>query len=1074
MLRWHTIKQQLWKWRGIVVVPPLVAGAVIGLRLTGALQLLEWAALDHFVRSRPPESPESRIVIISIGETDIEWLQQWPITDATLAQLIQTVDTHNPRAIGLDLYRNLPVGSGQGQLADVFYNTPNLVGIEKAIGDTYGAAVAPSPILSELEQISASDIVIDEDGTVRRILLSIRDVNGQTVLGLAARLSLMYLEDEGIQLEMVERDRQHLQLGNADFHPLSPNAGSYVRFDAGGYQILSNPRYLVDQFPTVSLRDVLDGNIPAGLLTDRIVLIGTTAASLGDRFHTPLADRYTDLPGIPGIYVHADFISQILSSAIDDRPLLQPWSEPLEWVWIIVCAIIGGVYGWTLRSPLSTIISMAVTGLALWIAAYLLFLSGWWMPIVPALVALFSTATVNKAYILWHNLLISKQELERYSQTLEQKVDERTLELQAKNEQLQQEMSDRQQAQAELNLMFAAMTDTIIVFDEAGRYLKYRQPNPRLTYKLSIQRIGRTVHEVLPNHVADITLDAIKRTFYLHRLSQRFRNGKHPSHQPDVTVEYCLPIDNQSIWFSAKVSPISDDTVLWVARDITYRKAAEMALHTAKNAAETANQAKSQFLATMSHELRTPLNAILGYTQVLRRGRDLSKTQQDHIQIIHRSGEHLLDLINDVLTMSKIEAGRMTLKSSRFDLHGLLDTLLQMFELRSQSKGLDLRFERDPHLPQFIIADESKLRQVLINLLGNAFKFTHAGYISLTASLDTTLDSDSAPIISIPSETETVCTLAFSVEDTGPGIASNELQQLFHPFEQTEAGRRSQQGTGLGLAISRQFVRLMGGDISVTSQVGRGSTFQFYIQAAIAEIAHQTTSSNTLIVGLEPGQPHYRILLAEADGDERELLIKLLGPIGFSLKSVETLDELQHQWIHWQPDLLLIDRQWNGNSAMTALPTLPPSVAHANPERSPTILLMTTDIFAYDSPSERSHSYDVHHDVLIKPFQDSLLLEKLATHLALQYVYASSSPSSHPPISQSPTMPPSVFEAVNTLPESWRIALQTAALQVDAEKVVECVQQITDTQPKLAGALTQMVDEFRFDRILEAIQPYIP
>ncbi len=1070
---WHRVKQQvqqqLWKWRGIMMVPFLVAGTVIGLRLTGGLQLFEWAALDYFVRSRPPEFPESRIVIVSIGETDIEWLQQWPIADETLAQLIQTIAAHNPRAIGLDLYRNLPVGTGQEQLNNVFYNTPNLIGIEKAIGDSYGAAVAPSPILNELEQISASDIVIDADGTVRRILLSIRDVNGQTVLGFATRLSLMYLEEEGIQLEIVEGDNQHLRLGYANFRPLSPYSGSYVRLDAGGYQIMSSPRYLIDQFPNISLKDVLNEDIPEGLLTNRIVLIGTTAASLGDRFQTPLSDRYTNLPGIPGIYVHADFMSQILSAAMEGRPLLNPWTEPLEWIWIIICAILGGVYGWTLRSPLSTVISLAVTGLSLWIIAYLFFLSGWWIPIVPALIALFGAATFNKAYILWYNLLLSKQELERYSQTLEHKVAERTLELQAKNEQLQQEMSDRLQAQADLNLMFAAMTDTIIVFDEAGRYLKYRQPNPHLTYKLGIQRIGRTVHDVLPRHVAAIALDAIKRTFYLHRLSKYFSRDRRPSsYRQDVTVEYCLPIEDKNTWFSAKVSPISDDTVLWVARDITYRKAAELALHAAKNAAETANQTKSQFLATMSHELRTPLNAILGYTQVLRRDRNLSSAQQDYVQIIHRSGEHLLDLINDVLTMSKIEAGRMTLKPSRFDLYGLLETLLQMFELRSRSKGLEIRFERDPHLPQFIITDESKLRQVLINLLGNAFKFTDAGYVSLAVALD---HSNNDAIASSISEYETICTLSFTVEDTGCGIAAAELPQLFQPFEQTESGRRSRQGTGLGLAICRQFVRLMGGDISVTSQIGDGSTFRFHIQAAIAETVDCATQSNVLIVGLEPGQPHYRVLLAEADGDEH-LLKKLLEPIGFAVKSVDTLEELQHQWIHWQPDLLLIDRQWNDNLAMTALPTLPPVVAHSNSERSPVILLMTADLFAYDD-TRTTQAYNVHHDVVIKPFHDSVLLEKIATHLSLQYVCAANSPSSAS-VPLSPTFNSAVFNAVENLPERWRIALQNAARQVDAEKVMDCVQQITDTEPELAKELTQMVTEFRFDRILAAVQPYLP
>lgn len=1105
---WQTLRRQFWAWRGIYITAPWVAGTVIALRLTGLLQLLEWAALDQFVRLRPIEPMDTRIVVVAINESDIEALQRWPISDATLAQLLDRVRRQEPRVIGLDLYRNLPVEPGHEDLMQVFQSTPNLVGIEKAIGNTYGAAVAPSPVLSALGQVSASDIVIDEDGTVRRILLSIRDINGTTVLGLSARLALAYLEEENITLTSINSDRQHLGLGQAEFLPLRPYSGSYIGIDAGGYQVLSSYRHFSDSFVTVSLMDVLNGNIPEDLMRDRIVLIGTTAASLGDRFHTPLSNRvsnrYTDVPGIPGIFVHADFVSQLLSAALNDRPLLQPWTEPAEWLWIGLWALVGAMYGWTMRSPLSTASSVLITLIGLCGGTYLLFLSGWWVPLVPAAIALTCAALLNKGYVLWDNLLISKRELERYSQTLEHKVEARTLELQEKNQQLEQEIRDRQRAQAELHLMFAAMTDTIIVFNEEGQYLKYRQPNPRLSYKLGIQRIGRTVHDILPSHTADIFLDAIKRTLYLHRLSGHFRRGMPSSRlSKDITVEYYLPIYGKHIWFSAKVSPISDETVLWVARDITERKESEIALQRAKDAAELANRAKSQFLATMSHELRTPLNAILGFTQLLRRDRTLSTSQQDSVQIINRSGEHLLDLINDVLTMSKIEAGRITLNPSRFNLHSLLEALLQMFDLRSQSKGLQLLFQYDSNLPQYIIADESKLRQVLINLLGNAIKFTESGHVTLSAH------GEQAIALSQP-DGITPCILHFSVTDTGPGIAEEELGKLFRPFEQTEAGRRSQQGTGLGLAISRQFVQLMGGDIRVVSRPKQGSTFQFTIQAKIATSAAEVESPTKTVVGLVPNQPQYRILIADATEDSQQILHKLLESVGFMVRSVGSYSTLVQLWQTWQPDILLIDRQFSdartediiqelqmlnqfyGIDAVSQ-PQIDPSPSPSpssspilqdsdraeaplppNLQRSPKIILLTANAFLPDQHIHPS-SYD---DILLKPVQDSVLFHTIAKHLRVQYVYtdpAALITSRDRPSEAHPSLTTSML---TDLPRDWVKQLHQAATQVDADEVHQCLTDLTKRlemgdRSEVVAALLDLLDSFRFDQIVAITGPLV-
>ncbi|MDY7022113.1 MAG: ATP-binding protein, partial [Cyanobacteriota bacterium] len=249
-------------------------------------------------------------------------------------------------------------------------------------------------------------------------------------------------------------------------------------------------------------------------------------------------------------------------------------------------------------------------------------------------------------------------------------------------------------------------------------------------------------------------------------------------------------------------------------------------LKQAKEAADAANKAKSEFLANMNHELRTPLNAILGFTQLMQQDVSLSAENQRYIEIMSASGEHLLCLINDVLELSKIEAGRTVLQEREFNLHQLLANLEAMLKLKANSKKIQLSFEVDSSVPEFIIKDESKLRQVLINLLGNAIKFTQAGFVTLQ-------------VVHQNSEQEN--TLTFAVQDTGPGIAPEELQDVFQAFKQTKVGRESQEGTGLGLRISQKFVNLMGGEITVDSIVGKGSCFSFSMPVSVGQSALKPT-----------------------------------------------------------------------------------------------------------------------------------------------------------------------------------------------------------------------------------------
>ncbi|MFM8332898.1 MAG: ATP-binding protein, partial [Candidatus Methylumidiphilus sp.] len=293
--------------------------------------------------------------------------------------------------------------------------------------------------------------------------------------------------------------------------------------------------------------------------------------------------------------------------------------------------------------------------------------------------------------------------------------------------------------------------------------------------------------------------------------------------------------------------------------DITARKQGEAELNRARDAAEAASRAKSLFLTTVSHEIRTPLNAILGFAQVLQRDTGLSAAQQGHLATIQRSGEHLLRLIHDILDMAKIEAGRMEVQAQPFGLRQTLLEMEQLFLPKAQGKGLALSVEAAAGLPASVNGDETKLRQVLINLLGNAIKFTPAGAVSLQV------------------EAAGAGRLLFRVTDTGLGIAAEEMPKLFLPFSQTSSGLKVREGTGLGLALCSQFVRLMGGELAVSSVAGHGTCFFFTLPLpAAAAMPPPARRKQPPVAGLAPGQPPCRILIADGRGDDRAPLRALL------------------------------------------------------------------------------------------------------------------------------------------------------------------------------------------------------
>ncbi|MFM2061503.1 MAG: hypothetical protein RLZZ507_1173 [Cyanobacteriota bacterium] len=478
-------------------------------------------------------------------------------------------------------------------------------------------------------------------------------------------------------------------------------------------------------------------------------------------------------------------------------------------------------------------------------------------------------------------------------------------------------------------------------------------------------------------------------------------------------------------------------------------------------AADAANRAKSEFLANMSHELRTPLNAILGFTQIMSRDRSLSTEHHEEIGIINRAGEHLLTLINDILEVSKIEAGRTTVHENSFDLMAFLDSLYKMLQLRAESKGLQFIFNYDKYIPNYVCTDEGKLRQILLNLLGNAIKFTEKGMVKLRIK---------AVKIEQQENTETLLPIAdyqmiFEIEDTGCGIDAEEIKLIFEPFKQTAKGSQYKQGTGLGLAISRKYVKLMGGDIKVSSRLGNGSLFTFEIPIHEANANELPIKYlNYTAVTLAPNQPEYRILIVDDVKDSRLLLTKLLTAIGFSIREATNGQEAVNCWQTWQPHLIFMDMRMPVMDGFVATQKI-----KATPQGQATkIVALTASAFDENRQAILACGCD---DFVSKPFREAILLEKISQHLEVQYIYEEHSNELNSPTQNHPKISESELVALLlTMSDEWRRQLNTAAAQCSDESILELIAQVTPENEILANTIRELTLNFQFKKIMQLTQ----
>jgi PAS domain S-box-containing protein len=455
----------------------------------------------------------------------------------------------------------------------------------------------------------------------------------------------------------------------------------------------------------------------------------------------------------------------------------------------------------------------------------------------------------------------------------------------------------------------------------------------------------------------------------------------------------------------------------------------------ARDAAEAANRSKSAFLANMSHELRTPLNAILGFAQIMERDERIPEDQRANLRTINGSGHHLLSLINDVLEISRIEAGRSTLQSAVFDLPGMLVSLREFVELRAHDKGLILHMTLSPDLPRFIRSDAGKLRQILLNLLSNAVKYTIRGEIEFQASVETA----NQPTL-----------LQFTVRDTGVGISAEDLEKIFQPFFQAEYGAALGEGTGLGLTISREFAHLLGGSLTAESELQRGSIFRLVVPVETAMAPVETEPARGAVLGLMPGQPPVRVLIAEDDANSRTLLEQILTQAGFEVQAVNNGEQAVQAFLAWAPHFICMDMRMpvmDGYAATRRIRTL----AGGHEVK---IVALTASAFREEHGAIVAAGCD---DVLLKPLERDQLFAVMEQLLGVRYRYAD-----HLVV---PIQAGAEGTDLSSLPASLREELCEAARLLDMEATKQAIDRIRTIDGPLANELEGLMRAYRYDQI---------
>ncbi|NER79608.1 MAG: CHASE2 domain-containing protein [Leptolyngbya sp. SIO1D8] len=1001
-----------WIWRFL----PGLASAVLVASLfrLSVLAPLERITEQGLFRLRGPLPWDERIVLIAIDDNSLQQLGRFPWSRQRYIELLNVLAQADPSVIAINLIWS-ESSPDDAALADAISSYGRVILAQAQ--DANGLPLEPVRPLKDVAMASGHVFgQKDPDGMVRSLS---PQVDQTLALSLTA-LQTYALVREPLPLPSIEK-------------PLWLN---WV-----------GPAHKLSQYSFV---DVVQGRIPLEQFQNKIVLVSVTATGID-----PLVTPFDQNPPGNGVHLHATAINNGLQQSF-----LQPVSPKRVLVFIIIAGplISSLLYGQGLRLKLGVMVSLNMG----WC---LLALNLLWqdskLPIVPPILLVgMTTAAVLVSEQLHENDLL-KRRVEELWQAYHE-------DLNALGNKFIEPLNINPMAIAQSDSTNHRILQLTTLADHLGRSQSVQTAiarslpigllaanmrgevwfcNPQASIWLDVQCGSSLFQCLVPHWITQQDWDSA---------IQQLQTGKSPSALKVIFQEHWFELRWQPLLYSEKLrtaSSLSSERAgfIFFLEDITAHKQTETALREAKEAAESASNAKSTFLANMSHELRTPLNAILGFSELMTRDTSLSLKHQDHLDVINRSGHHLLSLINNVLDMAKIEAGQVELLEQTVNLHRLLDELHRMLSLKADRKNLNLVFERQPDVPETIKTDGGKLRQILLNLLSNAIKFTQVGYIILRIHVESISAEDGEP---------SDLRLHFEVEDSGPGISASDMEQLFQPFEQTSAGQHTQEGTGLGLAISQQFVQLMGGEITVESTVGQGSTFRFTtLVKTIQSNNNSLSAENRTVVGLAPGQPTYRLLVVEDQADSRRLLTTLLNTVGFQVWEANNGFEGIQRFSTCNPHAVLMDMRMsimNGYEAVQKIRATP----HG---RDVVIIAVTGSAFDDEHAAILAAGCN---DVVSKPIQPEALFPKLATHLGLRYIYQSPEVLSSSNVASEKSDIVLQSGDLKVMPDSWINQLHFAALEGRDSKINDLITQIPHQHPNLISSLQHLTDNFQFEAII--------
>ncbi len=534
-----------------------------------------------------------------------------------------------------------------------------------------------------------------------------------------------------------------------------------------------------------------------------------------------------------------------------------------------------------------------------------------------------------------------------------------------------------------------------------------------------------------------------KKLYKLIKLTDEVRSGKRVIQIDDLGSD---EIGKLAFAFNKMLQELNEsEQELKVANESLELKVKERTIELlkAKDKAESANRAKSIFLANMSHELRTPLNAILGFSQIMVNDSKVTETQRENLNIIERSGSHLLSLINDVLDMSKIEAGRMELQEESVNLYQLLIEISQMMKVRAESKDLSFTMEFHSDLIEFVKVDIGKLRQILINIIGNAIKYTNDGGVSFRVESHEEKNSETYNII-------------FEVEDSGRGMSESEIKNIFDPFVQVGSSKGVTEGTGLGLAITHNFIKLMNGGIDVESKLNVGTLFKFWLTLNPANPTEIKRVEKRKVVGLINKDRIYRILVVEDQKENRLLLKSILTPIGFEVYEANNGQEGVKEFARIKPDFVWMDIRMpimNGYEATKKI--------RKNDKITP-IVALTASAFQEQKVEILEAGCN---ELIHKPYRQEEIFETISKFLGIEFIYEDiNNKENGSLITRLST------KDINKIPKDLKEELIDNLINLDTEKIIAIIEKINNIDSKVAGSIIKLAENYEYDKLLEILE----